>query len=120
MELFRLKCPACHSADIQPHSPYTTKNHGGRIMHTCNTCPASFSETKPTLLEGLTPPGSVRWQVVKARTEGRGLQAAARTFEKAKQTILAWERKLLDLPQVLFLYALGHAFLALVIAGDEA
>src|SRR4029453_13326676 len=40
--------------------------------------------------------------------------------EKAKNTILAWERKFRDLHQVLFLYALVHEFLALVIAGDEA
>jgi hypothetical protein len=49
-----------------------------------------------------------------------GLNAAARTCEKAKNTILAWERKFLDLHQVLFLYALVHEFLALVIEGDEA
>jgi hypothetical protein len=63
---------------------------------------------------------SVIWQVVKARTEGMGLNAAARTFEKAKNTILAWERKFLDLHRVLFLYALVHEFFALVIEGDEA
>ena len=49
-----------------------------------------------------------------------GLNAAARTFDKAKNTILAWERKFRDLHQVLFLYALVHEFLALVIEGDEA
>jgi hypothetical protein len=52
----------------------------------------------------------VIWHVLKARTEGLGLNAAARTFEKAKNTILAWERKFLDLHQVLFLYALVHEF----------
>jgi transposase-like protein len=120
MELLRLKCPVCHSADIQPHSPYTTKNHGSRILYKCSVCPAYFSETKHTLLEGLKTPVSVIWQVVKARTEGIGLNAAARTFEKAKNTILAWERKFRDLHRVLFLYALVHEFLALVIEGDEA
>ena len=47
---------------------------------------------------------------VKARTEGMGFNAAARTFEKAKNTILAWERKFSDLYRVLFLYALVHEF----------
>src|SRR5216683_2737293 len=73
-----------------------------------------------TLLEGLKTPVSVIWHVVKARTEGMGLNATARTFDKAKNTILAWERKFLDLHRVLFLYALVHEFLALVIEGDEA
>jgi transposase-like protein len=120
MELLRLKCPVCHSSDIHYYSPYTTKNHGGRVIYKCDTCPAYFSETKNTLLEGLKTPVSVIWQVIKARTEGMGLNAATRTFEKAKNTILAWERKFTELHQVLFLYALVHEFLALVIEGDEA
>jgi transposase-like protein len=120
MELLRRKCPVCHSADIRYHSPYTTKNHGSRVLYKCATCPASFSETKKTLLEGVKTPVSVIWHVLKARTEGMGLHAAARTFEKAKNTILAWERKFVDLQHVLFLYALVHAFLEGVIEGDEA
>ena len=84
MELLRLKCPVCHSADIQYHSPYTTKNHGGRVIYKCDTCPVYFSETKNTLLEGLKTPVSVIWHVVKARTEGMGFNATARTFDKAK------------------------------------
>ena len=77
-------------------------------------------EPKNTLLEGLKTPVSVIWQVIKARTEGMGLNAATRTFNKAKNTILAWERKFIDLYQVLYLYALVHEFLELVIEGDEA
>src|SRR5437870_3817112 len=119
MELLRLKCPGCHSADIKYHSPYTTKNYGGRVIYKCEHCPVYFSETKKTLMEGVKTPVSVIWQVLKARTEGLGLNAAARTFEKAKNTILAWERKFIDLHQVLFLYALVHEFLELVLEGDD-
>jgi len=120
MELLRLKCPGCRSSDIQYHSPYTTKNHGGRVIYKCATCPAYFSETKNTLMEGLKTPVSVIWHVLKARTEGMGFNAAARTFDKAKNTILAWEQKFVDLQRVLFLYALVHEFLESVIEGDEA
>jgi transposase-like protein len=120
MELLRLKCPVCHSADIRYHSIYTTKNCGSRVIYKCDTCPVYFSETKNTLLEGLKTPVSVIWHVVKARTEGMGLNATARTFDKAKNTILAWEQKFVDLHRVLFLYALVHEFLASVIEGDEA
>ena len=120
MELLRRKCPVCHSADIKCHSFYITKNYGSRVIYKCATCPASFSETKNTLLEGLKTPVSVIWHVLKARTEGMGFNAAARTFDKAKNTILAWERKFVDLHRVLLLYALVHEFLASVIEGDEA
>src|SRR3954465_8132086 len=71
-------------------------------------------------MAGLKTPVSVIWHVVKARTEGMGLNAAARTFEKAKNTILAWERKLVDLHRVLLLYAVVHEFLESVIEGEEA
>jgi hypothetical protein len=120
MELLRLKCPVCHSSDIQYHSPYTTKNHGARVIDTCDSCPVYFSATKNTRMEGVQTPVSVIWHVLKAGTEGLGFHAAARPFETAKNTILAWERKLVDLHRVLFLSAVVHKFLASVIAGDDA
>jgi len=58
--------------------------------------------------------------VLEARTEGMGLNAAARVFKKGKETILRWERKFTDLHQVLVTYALVHQFLQVVIEGDEA
>lgn len=120
MELLQIKCPTCHSAVLQSHRTYTTQDHGRRILYQCTSCPTYFSETKKTLMAGLKTPVSVIWQVVKARTEGMGLNAAARTFEKAKNTILAWERKFRALHRVLFLYAVVHEFIESVIEGDEA
>src|SRR5437764_896537 len=120
MELLQIKCPTCHSAVLQSHTTYATQHHGRRIIYKCANCPTYFSETKNTIMAGLKTPVSVIWQGLKARTEGMGLNAAARTFEKAKNTILAWERKFVDLHRVLFLYALVHEFLELVIEGDEA
>jgi transposase-like protein len=119
MELLQIKCPTCHSAVLQSHTTYPTQYHGRRILYKCTNCPTCFSETKQTFMAGLKTPVSVIWQVVKARTEGMGLNAAARTFEKTKHTILAWERKFRDLHQVLFLYALVPEFIELVTEGDE-
>src|SRR5918912_753437 len=120
MELLQLKCPTCHSAVFQPHTTYATQHHGRRVIYQCTSCLDYVSETKQTLMAGVKTPVSVIWLVLKARTEGMGLNAAARTFEKAKNTLLAWERKFVDLHQVLFLYALVHEFFALVLEGDEA
>jgi transposase-like protein len=120
MELLQLKCPTCHSSDIHSPSSYTTKNHGVRVIYPCQTCQSYFSETKHTLMAGLKTPMSVIWTVIKARTDGMGLNAATRTFEFAKNTILSWESKFSDLHRVLFLYTLVHEFLELVIEGDEA
>jgi len=77
-------------------------------MDKCEHCPASFSETTQTLLEGVKTPVSVIWHVVKARPEGLGFHAAARPFEQAQQTILAWERKVVDRHPVLLLSAVVH------------
>ena len=120
MELLQLKCPVCKSSDIHSHSPYTTKNHGVRMIYKCESCLSYFSETKNTFMEGLKTPVSVIWLVIKARTDGMGLNAATRTFEVAKNTILSWERKFSDLHRVLFLYTLVHQFIEVVIEGDEA
>jgi transposase-like protein len=120
MELLQIKCPICQSLVLRYHTAYATQYHGHRIIYKCASCPGYFSETKQTLMAGLKTPISVIWQVIKARTEGMGLNATARTFGKAKNTILAWESKFGDLHRVLFLYALVHEFLALVIEGDEA
>ncbi len=77
-------------------------------MDQCEHCPASFSETTQTLLEGVKTPVSVIWHVVKARPEGLGFHAAARPFEQAQQTLLAWERKVVDRHPVLLLSAVVH------------
>jgi DNA-directed RNA polymerase subunit RPC12/RpoP len=76
MELLQIKCPTCQSAVLQYHTTYATQHHGRRIMYKCASCPSYFSETKKTLMAGLKTPVSVIWQVVKARTEGMGLNAA--------------------------------------------
>ena len=120
MELLQLKCPACQSSDIRAHTPYTTTNHGLRVIYQCRSCLDYFSETKKTFMEGLKTPMSMIWLVIKARTDGMGLNAATRTFEVAKNTILSWERKFSGLHRVLFLYTLVHEFIELVIEGDEA
>lgn len=48
-----------------------------------------------------------------------GLNAAERTFDIPKKTILSWERRLASVKPTLLLYALVHQFLALIIEGDE-
>jgi transposase-like protein len=119
MELLKKKCSNCHSYNWRVHHTYSTIHHGIRTICQCEECLTYFSETKNTFLENVKKPVSVIWQVIKARTEGLGVNAAARTFDIAKNTLFAWEAKFHDLYHVLFLYALVHEFLKLVIEGDE-
>ncbi len=70
-------------------------------------------------MAGLRTPLSRIIEVLKARTEGQGLNATARTFGVSKKSIIDWERRLSELKPTLTLYGLCHQFLNLVIAGDE-
>ncbi|MGB8328860.1 MAG: hypothetical protein WCE62_01940 [Polyangiales bacterium] len=57
--------------------------------------------------------------VLKARSEGLGVNATCRVFEVAKNTLLNWEQRFAQLRETLMLYALMHTFLSQVIEGDE-
>ena len=64
-------------------------------------------------------PVSLIVMVVKARTEGMAFNGACRTFGIAKNTLINWEMRLASLKKTLFLFALVHEFLKLIIEGDE-
>jgi hypothetical protein len=119
MELLKIRCPTCKSQEIKERCSYETKNNGSRMLYGCCCCKTVFSETKNTFLEGLKKPISLIVFVIKARTEGMAFNAACRTFEIAKNTLIHWEGRLSTLKKVLFLFALAHEFLKMVIEGDE-
>ena len=118
-ELLKRGCPHCHSEEVKIHSHYKTKNNGERKIFICQECESLFSETYNTPIAGLVTPLSEIIRVLKERIEGMGLNAAARTSGYSKNTILNWERRLAALQETLFLYALVHEFIKLVIEGDE-
>jgi transposase-like protein/IS1 family transposase len=117
--LFLHNCPTCRSETVKPSHQYQTQHNGKRTIYVCQDCGTCFSETYGTPIAGLTTPLSEIVKVLKARMEGLGLNAAARVFGFSKNTILNWERRLSALQETLFLYALVHEFLQLIIEGDE-
>lgn len=118
-DLFMKDCPQCHSEDIKFSSKYETKNNEERTLYVCRNCGAYFSETYGTPIARLTTPLSQVSQVLKVRMEGMGLNACARAFGLSKNTILNWEERLAGLQETLFLYALVHEFLQVIVEGDE-
>lgn len=119
MDLFSQNCPCCDSAQVHVHTSYTTKNNGRRTIHHCRSCDSYFSDTFATPMAGLRKPLSRVIEVLKARTEGQGLNATARVFGVSKKSIIDWEWRLSELKPTLLLYGLLHQFLNLVIEGDE-
>jgi hypothetical protein len=88
-------------------------------MLLCQDCGTSFSETKNTFLAGIKKPVSTIWSVMDARTEGLSFNAACRVFHIAKNTLLSWERKFNGLYHTLFVYSMVHAYIEMIIEGDE-
>ncbi len=114
-----ITCPSCNCKDTKIHSRYKTQNHGDRFIHECIKCGRCFSSTINTFMAGIRKPISVVTQVIISRTEGLGLNAATRTFNIAKNTLLDWERRFVGIKQTLLLYSLVQSFLQLTIEGDE-
>lgn len=112
-------CPICNAENIEAHTTYTTQTGEQRVIYYCRACDEYFSETKNTPLAGLRTPLSKIKQVIDALNEGMGINATARTFNVAKNTIYDWLERMADLKGVLLLYALCHEFLTQVVEGDE-
>ncbi len=112
-------CPTCYSENIESHTTYTIQSGEERTIHYCRACQDYFSETKNTPLAGLRTPLSRITEVIEALNDGLGINAAARTFKVAKNTIYDWLERVAGLKEVLLLYALCHQFLSQIVEGDE-
>lgn len=117
--LTQIHCPHCNSEDCHVSKTYNTVSNGSRHLYECKNCRNVFSETKGTFMENIKKPLSLIAQVLQARSEGIGFNAACRVFEIAKNTLLAWEQKFSNLKETLMIYVLVHTFISQVIEGDE-
>ncbi len=86
-------CPRCDSQPLEVYRCYETKHHSDRNLYRCGGCGQVFSETRGTFLAGLKKPLSTIVTVLKARSEGLGVNATCPVFEIAKNTLLNWERR---------------------------
>jgi transposase-like protein/IS1 family transposase len=119
MALFTMTCPSCQSQNFKRHTVYETKHNGRKDIYRCIDCNRFFSSSANTFLAGIRKPASLIATVLKARSEGLGLNATCRTFDLAKNTLLNWERRFSAMKNTLLLYSLLHSYLQLVIEGDE-
>lgn len=117
--LFQSRCPSCQSSDLSIFKYYQTENNGTRKIYACNECDEHFSETKNSFMEGLRKPLSLIEQVLRARSEGMGVNATTRVFPVSKNTLIDWEKRFTNLKEPLFIYALIHDFIKQEIEGDE-
>lgn len=95
--------PRCDSQTLEVHRCYETDHHGDRRLYRCGHGGEVFSETRGTFLAGLTKPLSTMVKVLKARSEGLGVNATCRVFDIAKNTLLNGERRFAALRETLML-----------------
>ena len=120
MKLFNeTSCPSCHCETMRVHTTYTIQTGEQRAIYQCLLCQDYFSETQNTPWAGLRTPLSRIIEVIDALNDGMGINAAARTFKVAKNTIYDWLKRVADLKEPLLLYALCHQFLSQIVEGDE-
>ncbi len=119
MDLFAHPCPCCGGDDIHPHTTYSTQAYGSRTVLHCRRCDIYFSETFATPISGLKTPLSRIITILKARSEGMGLNATARAHNVSKKSVIDWEKRLAGLKPTLMLYSLVHEFIHQEIEGDE-
>jgi len=119
MDLFSHPCPCCGNNESRSHSRYKTLAYGERTIYHCFECDIYFSETFATPMARLTTPLSRIITILKARSEGMGLNATARTYNVSKKSVIDWERRLGGLKPTLMLYSLLHQFIHQEIEGDE-
>ena len=117
--LSSLCCPFCTCDQVKFKQFYRTSGNGLRRAYVCLQCNKSFSETKNTPAAGLRTNLSKVAQVLKARSEGIGFNACARTFQISTRTLRIWENRFAKLKKSLFLYSLCHQFIEQTIEGDE-
>jgi len=119
MKQEKLKCPHCHSLEIEENKQYETKSNGHRILHICKNCGTTFSQTHGTFLFKLRKPIWLIVFVLNSLTEGMSINACQRTFKISKNTIYDWQGKMSELKDVMFLYSMCQKFIEMVVEGDE-
>lgn len=76
MAIFTVTCPSCQCPEFKRHTNYETEHNGRKDIYCCINCEAFFSSSANTFLAGIRKPVSLIMTVLKARTEGLGLNAA--------------------------------------------
>ena len=89
-----LRCPYCNGKNVEAQSTYTIQCGAPRTMYYCSACDRSFSETSSTPMAHWQTSMALVVQVLTARTEGVGINAATRLEGVSKKSISRWQERL--------------------------
>lgn len=90
-----MNCPYCNHAAVKNgkdcHCNCTVIQ-----TYRCKDCGKRFNERTGTPMARLRTPVAIVSYAMKVRTEGTGVRATGRAFDKSHSTILRWEQRLAD------------------------
>jgi len=89
-----MNCPHCQSQQVTKQGVCALQDGSPVQRYRCKNCQKRFNERTGTPMARLRTESAVVGFAIKARTEGMGVRAAGRTFDKSHTTILRWEKRL--------------------------
>jgi transposase-like protein len=91
-----MQCVHCHSETVVKNG--TRRLQDGQVVqdYRCRECHGNFNERTGTPMARLRTPSSVVEFALKNRSEGMGVRATERVYDRSHATILRWEERLAD------------------------
>ncbi len=88
-----MKCPHCQSNKTVKNGKARLKDQRQRQNYLCRSCGKRFNERTNTPMARLRTPPEIVSAALSVRSEGLGIRATGRSFEKAHTTIIGWEER---------------------------
>ena len=91
-----MQCVYCHSETVVKNGTHRLQNGQVVQYYRCRECHRNFNERTGTPMARLRTPSPVVEFALKNRSEGMGVRATGRVYDKSHATILRWEERLAD------------------------
>ena len=91
-----MKCPYCDATSLIKYGKQLLKNGTRLQVYRCHECGKRSNERTATPMARLRSSPEVVAYALKMRSEGGGIRATARVFNKSHATISNWERHLVQ------------------------
>ena len=88
-----MKCPHGQSIKIVKNGKARLKEQRQRQNYLCRSCGKRFNERTSTSMARLRTEPEIVSAALSVRSEGLGIRATGRSFEKSHTTIMGWEKR---------------------------
>ena len=89
-----MECANCQSEKTVKNGTVRLQDQSIQQRYLCQTCGKRFNQRSNTPMARLRTPTMVVSAALNVRTEGLGVRATGRSFNKSHSTIIRWEQRL--------------------------